>query len=288
MQDTGRVAAGGLASFSMDVEPDYGGKFGPVYNALRDEERIEALKGLLERSRVPATLFMTGDLLDRHGDLAERMVRIGAEVQAHSHGHPEPGHDVVEEAAKARDSFTSFFGRPPSGYRSPFGYMPLRCLPILAELGYRYDSSLFPTFRPGRFLNARKPLFPVKDKGGIWEVPLGCFAGIRLVFSVGYLKFFGMEAFRFLLKRFGVPSMLVIDSHMHDFVPTPLYERLPCSSRFRYSINRDNGLGLLSEAIGILGESGFSFVTVGEMVRQLEAGEAPENRVQRIGRVTRP
>lgn len=288
MHYPGGIASGRLAAFSIDVEPDYGGMFGAVYNALQDEERLTALQNLLEKERVPATLFMTGDLLENHGNLAERMVRIGSEVQAHSYGHPRPGHDVVKEARKVRDSYSAFFGRPPSGYRSPYGYMPDSCLPALAEMGYRYDSSLFPTFRPGRFCNAHKPLFPVKDHEGIWELPLGCFAGVRLVFSIGYLKFFGMNTFRFLLRRFGVPGILVIDSHMHDFVPTALYHRLPPSSRFRYSMNRNNGNALLAEIVGVLRESGYSFVTVGEIVRQLEAGDAPKNGVHRIHQITQP
>jgi len=288
MQDPRGVASGGLAAFSVDVEPDYGGFFGPVYNALQDEERLAAFKGLLERESVPATLFMTGDLLENHGNLAERMVRIGSEFQAHSHSHPRPGHDVIGEARKVRESFSAFFGRPPSGYRSPYGYMPGSCLPALAELGYRYDSSLFPTFRPGLYCIVHKPLFPVKECNGILELPIGCFKGVRLVFSIGYLKFFGMSTFRFLLRHFGVPGILVIDSHMHDFVPTALYQRLPSASRFRYSMNRDNGLDLLAEIVGILRESGYSFVTVGEIVRHLEAGEAPKDGVHRIRQVTRP
>ncbi len=288
MRDSGGIASGGLAAFSVDVEPDYGGMFGPVYNALQDGERLAAFQTVLENWRVPATLFMTGDLLDNHGKLAERMAGIGAEVQAHSYGHPAPGHDVLQEARKVRDAYNGFFGRPPAGYRSPYGYMPDSCLPALAGLGYRYDSSLFPTFRPGRCCNIHKSLYPARGDGGIWELPLGCFNGVRLVFSVGYLKFFGLSAFRFLLSRFGIPGILVIDSHMHDFVPTALYNRLPSASRLRYSRNRDAGLDLLAQVFGILREAGYSFVTVGEIVRRLEAGEAPKHGVHRIQRVIRP
>jgi len=282
VQTAGGVAPQLLAAFSIDVEPDYGGLFGQVYNTLLDEESIAAFQAFLEGEGIPATLFITGDLLDNHAKLAERAVRIGADIQAHSYHHPRPHHDVALEARLARDAYVRFFRREPSGYRSPYGYMPDSSLPTLGDLGYSYDSSLFPTCRPGRCCNLRKSLFPRMIREGFWELPLGCFAGVRLVFSLGYLKFFGAAVFRLLLKRCGVPSILILDSHMHDFIPTKLYHDLPSARRLRYSRNRDNGMTLLSGIAGILRAAGYRFVTVDEIHRKLEAEPHPEFQVVKV------
>jgi peptidoglycan/xylan/chitin deacetylase (PgdA/CDA1 family) len=286
METFGGVASQRLAAFSIDVEPDYGGHFGKVYNALLDEESMAAFQSFLESERIPATLFVTGDLLDNHGKLAERTVRLGADIQAHSYNHPKPHHDVVFEARLARDAYVRFFGREPSGYRSPYGYMPDSSLLPLGDLGYRYDSSLFPTYRPGRCCNLNRSLFPRMIREDFWELPLGCFAGVRLVFSVGYLKYFGASVFKFLLKRCGVPSILIIDSHMHDFIPTKLYRDLPPVTRFRYSRNRDNGMTLLSGISGSLRAAGYRFVTVDEIHRKLRAQCCPKQDRFCLGLVT--
>lgn len=272
-----------LVAFTVDVEPDYGGIFGPVYHTLQDDDVLDHFKQTLKTNDIPVTLFITGDLLERHLSTTRRISEIGSELQVHSYSHPGPGHDVIGEARRARDAYTGFYGRPPSGYRSPFGYIHDDCLSKLADIGYRYDSSLFPTLRPGRFYNLGRSLFPVRTEADFWELPLGCFAGSRLVFSVGYLKFFGPVVFRILLRLSGIPNILIIDSHMHDFIPTELYRKLPVSKRLRYARNKLRGLSLLVRFIHLLRSAGYRTVCVEEIVDRLEG--LRENRLNRVIRL---
>lgn len=264
-----------LAAFTIDVEPDYGGQIGVTYKTLMEEKGLSPLQEFLEQENVPATLFIVGELLDVNKTLAQRAVSIGKEFQPHSYSHPTPGHDVLVEAKKAREAYKRFFGRSPTGYRSPYGFMRGDVIPQLVDLGYVYDSSIFPTLRPGRFYNIDKPLFPYKPNNGIWELPFGCLSVIRMVVSIGYIKFFGPTVFEILLRKFGVPGILVIDSHLHDFVTTDLLDRLPLHQRLRYLRHRDDGVRLLRWLVLRLKKSGFRFVTLSDIVDRLERGEIP-------------
>jgi hypothetical protein len=270
-----------LAAFSIDIEPDYGGIFGSSYVAIEDGEDLDSFRDVIDAEEIPVTLFITGDLLENHEADADRISRMGTELQVHSHSHPRPPHDVVGEAARAYRAFEGFYGRPPSGYRSPFGYIRDECMDGLSDLGYRYDSSLFPTFRPGRFSNLDRSLHPERHPSGLWEIPLGCFALTRMVFSIGYLKFFGPNLFRFMLRLCGIPDILVIDSHMHDFIPTPLYSQLPPVARARYGRHMRDGSELLVRFVSLLRASGFEFVTLSAIADRLD-GERWQSRVVRV------
>jgi peptidoglycan/xylan/chitin deacetylase (PgdA/CDA1 family) len=270
-----------LAAFSIDIEPDYGGFFGSSYKAIEEGEDLDSFMDALAAEALPVTLFITGDLLENHEADAARISRMGTELQVHSHSHPRPPHDVVDEATRAYRSFEGFYGRPPSGYRSPFGYIRDEYMDGLSGLGYRYDSSLFPTFRPGRFSNLDRSLHPERHPSGLWEIPLGCFALTRLVFSVGYLKFFGPALFRLMLGLCGIPDILVIDSHMHDFIPTTLYGELPPAARVRYGRHMHDGRDLLLGFVSLLRASGFEFVTLSFIADRLERERWP-SRVVRI------
>jgi hypothetical protein len=150
-----------VCSVSVDLDPlsCYYGIHGlgqpPV--ALRDVVARRALPRfaeLFERRGLRATLFVVGSDLD--GDPARRsllasLARAGHELGNHSWSHPYdlarlPRARVDEEVGRAHDAIAELAGAPPVGFRAPGYDVSPRIYDALMARGYRYDSSVFPSW----------------------------------------------------------------------------------------------------------------------------------------------
>ena len=136
---------------------------------------------------------------------------------------------------------------------------------------------MFPALRPGMWAqrdHASHSLLPVHRDEGLWELPMACVPGLRAIVSMSYLKFFGKTAYRALTSTMGLPSVVVLDSHLHDFITTDQLRGLPMKKRFRYLHNRDDGVELLRWLVRRLKSAGYRFVTMSQIVDRLDAGAA--------------
>jgi hypothetical protein len=100
---------------------------------------------------IRATLFVIAEDLDRGVvvDALRKAMSAGHEVASHTFHHPydlrswsERG--IATEIAEAEDAIRDALGVRPVGFRTPGYNVDTRIVRILAERGYRYDSSVFP------------------------------------------------------------------------------------------------------------------------------------------------
>ncbi len=150
-----------LCSVSVDLDPLWCyyrihglGEPPPV---LRDVVLRRGLSRFLEvfaRRGIAATFFVVGRDLD--GDSAGQ-ARLGAAAKAgHELGNHSFSHDyalarrsrpeIDSEVRRAHDLIAATAGTPPVGFRSPGYDMSGILHDVLCEHGYRYDSSLFPSW----------------------------------------------------------------------------------------------------------------------------------------------
>jgi len=109
---------------------------------------------LFERRRLPATFFLVGtDLDDEAGrGAAAELAKKGFELGNHSDTHPyefarlDRGR-IHDEIAHAHQKIVAAAGKEaaPVGFRAPGYDVSADALEVLAQLGYRYDSSMFPS-----------------------------------------------------------------------------------------------------------------------------------------------
>lgn len=106
---------------------------------------------LFEALGVRATFFViTADLAHSEAvDALGAALEAGHEVASHTHHHPYDLRGwnetrIAEEIALASDTIQRHLGLRPVGFRTPGYNVDTRILRILAEQGYRYDSSVFP------------------------------------------------------------------------------------------------------------------------------------------------
>ncbi|HZS37502.1 MAG TPA: polysaccharide deacetylase family protein [Polyangia bacterium] len=109
---------------------------------------------MLERRRIHATFFVVGSDVERdpsgRAQLGQ-LARGGHELGNHSQTHPYelarlPRERIEEEVGRAHDVIAEVAGEAPVGFRAP-GYDLSQALSdVLMARGYRYDSSVFPSW----------------------------------------------------------------------------------------------------------------------------------------------
>lgn len=105
---------------------------------------LPRLLGMLGRRGIAATTFVTASDALRHPD-AIRALRDGGHEIASRGPDLAPVTDLGEgerdALLRARDALGKITGAAPKGFRAPGGELGPRTLPLLAELGFTYDSS---------------------------------------------------------------------------------------------------------------------------------------------------
>lgn len=212
----------------------------------------ERLLDILDRDRVRATFFVLGWVAERHPALVREIASLGHEVACHGYGHRMIQHltrpEFERDVTKAKRAIEDAVGKPVLGYRAPtFSIMreTLWSLDVLAEAGFRYDSSIFPVVHD-RYGIPDAPRFPhrLKGPGGgeIAEFPLSTvqLLGRRLpVAGGGYFRLFPYSVTRRAIThintREGQPAMV----YLHPWEIDPEQPRLPVGplTRFRHLVN---------------------------------------------------
>jgi polysaccharide deacetylase family protein (PEP-CTERM system associated) len=212
----------------------------------------ERLLDILDRDRVRATFFVLGWVAERHPALVREIASLGHEVACHGYGHRMIQHltrpEFERDVTKAKRAIEDAVGKPVLGYRAPtFSIMreTLWSLDVLAEVGFRYDSSIFPVVHD-RYGIPDAPRFPhrLKGPGGgeIAEFPLSTvqILGRRLpVAGGGYFRLFPYGVTRHAIARIntreGQPAMV----YLHPWEIDPEQPRLPVGplTRFRHLVN---------------------------------------------------
>lgn len=115
-----------------------------------------------------ATLFVLGKFARAYPEVVRRMEREGHEVACHGDGHEEVFEHsrahFEDDVRRAKSLLEDLSGHAVKGYRAPdFSIHPAQfwAFDVLAELGFEYDSSMFP-IRASRYGVPAWPLSPTR------------------------------------------------------------------------------------------------------------------------------
>lgn len=138
----------------------------------------ERILSLLQEFEIKATFFVLGCVAEAVPGLVEQIAGGGHEIASHGWSHALL-HDLTpeqfrRELEQTEELLQVLSGERPVGFRAP-QWSVSRRTPwvhgILAERGYRYDSSLTPLPIIGDSGGSRIP-YPVRTAGGdVWEFP---------------------------------------------------------------------------------------------------------------------
>jgi polysaccharide deacetylase family protein (PEP-CTERM system associated) len=142
-------------AISIDVEDWHHNIIADYSTWSQFEDRVvhstDIVLRLLRETGVRATFFTMGYVADHHPELIARIADEGHEVECHGYYHQFVYHLTPEQfrddVCRTRDAIEAITGRRPVGYRAPYFSITREswwALDVLAELGFRYDSSIFP------------------------------------------------------------------------------------------------------------------------------------------------
>ena len=216
----------------------------------RVEGNTQRLLDLFAAHQVQSTFFVVGWVAERFPALVREIVAAGHELACHSYWHrliyqlnPK---DFREDTQRAKDVIEQIAGLAIYGYRAPTYSIvasSLWALEILAELGFTYDSSIFPIHHDLYGIpSAPRAPFRIKTPAGpLMEYPLTTFRIGNHSLPVGgggYLRLLPQWYTRFGIRRARQEGLPII-AYVHPWEIDPSQPRLPgrLTSRLRHYTN---------------------------------------------------
>ena len=224
------------------------------YLPVRVEESVAKVLDLLSRHNVKATFFVLSWVAERLGKLVQEIRRDGHEIASHGYDHRlayemDPG-DFRKDIRRSKATLEDVTGERVNGYRAT-SYSIIRnnlsYLRILAEEGYRYDSSIFPIYHD-RYGIPDWERFPkiVREAGAeICEIPPSTFRvfGQNLpVGGGGYLRLFPVQFLAHCIGKINKVEKKPAVIYVHPWELDPCQPRIkiPPLSSFRHYNNIKN------------------------------------------------
>jgi polysaccharide deacetylase family protein (PEP-CTERM system associated) len=238
-------------------------------HAAQIEQSTRQLLQLLRQRETRATFFLLGEVVLRHPRLIEAIAAEGHELGCHGMHHTPLWRMTPDEFRTELQEFAAVIqetvpGVEVVGFRAPTFSLDNRsvwALPVLAEFGYHYDSSVFPLRNPLYGVNGT-PLAPyrpsrqdvrVRDRSAaVIEFPMSVWswAGIKLPVCGGsYLRVLPWWLIRSCLHRISKERPFVIYVHPWETYPPTQRLPLPIASRLVTYHNLGRMLGRLESLL---------------------------------------
>jgi peptidoglycan/xylan/chitin deacetylase (PgdA/CDA1 family) len=258
-----------LACLTLDFERDYGWRTGQFNIWEQQRPQLEALGELIQRLQAPISAFITTEVLQSYPDTVPWLRQYVADYHGHSHTHNTQHFDSPYEISMMQSVFTQVFGQPALGYRAPLGVLYPGDIDVLHTEGIRFSSSVFPSLRPGKFNNLHQPTQPFCYQNGVLELPLATVPRLRWIISLSYLKLIGWQPSQALFRAFGLPPMLIFNTHLHDFIWNEAsFQHLPRHYQVAWGRNKTQGMVYFEAMVGYLRRQGYQFCTMSELYQR--------------------
>ncbi len=234
----------------------------------------EKILELLSEQQIKATFFVVGWTAERFPELVKKIYRSGHEIGVHSYRHrliynltPEQFRSDVLQCSSVLESIT---GIRPVCFRAPSFSITdksLWALDILAELGFRYDSSIFPIYHDRYGIPNANPAIHLLQQasGTIKEFPPSVYriGGINFpVSGGGYFRLYPYWLTSWFLHKINnkVKRPFVIYVHPWEFDPDqPRIPGLSVGASFRHHVGIGRNYRKLKKLI-----SEFEFGTISQ------------------------
>jgi len=251
----------------------------------RVEKNTNNILDIFDDNNTKSTFFVLGWVAERYPHIVREIYKRGHEVACHGYSHQliynQSRSEFKEETLRAKQILEEITGSAVIGYRAASYSITknsLWALEILAESGFKYDSSIFPIVhdRYGIPTAPREPhIIKMKNELSIIEFPLSTYKilGMRLpVSGGGYFRLYPYQFTRHALKTINRQNNLFV-FYLHPWEIDPQQPKIRASrlSRFRHYKNLEKCESRLRQLL-----KDFKFTTMKSLLDELFL-QAPSN-----------
>jgi len=218
--------------FTVDVEgmPLENGSFD--YSSVIDG--IPLLLDFFKEFNVCSTFFLTSDVAENTTDTIKEVIKHGHEIACHGFEHQlldlNSRNEQFKNIKRATEIIDENLHISPIGFRAPVNRINEKTLRVLADLGYKYDSSVAPSSKiMNKYYFPRAPRTPywpsMNDIGRrgdspILEIPLSVLPLVKLPVGLSYIMLFGLGFYKFFLSKID-QKIVTVFLHPYDLFALP-------------------------------------------------------------------
>jgi len=182
-----------LEEFDLPLEYDI--------NISQDEQFAFTLKGLkkiltlLKKNKIQSTFFTTASFASKYPKLLKQLSKEH-EIASHNLNHQTKIYNH-KEVKKSKQIIEKIINKKIKGFRFPRLQKP--DYKSLKELEFKYDSSISPTYLPGRYNNYFESK-KITIRNGIYEIPISTMLLTHLPLSWLFIRFFTINYAKIITK----------------------------------------------------------------------------------------
>ena len=166
-----------LLSFDIeefDMPLEYKGEIPFEEQLAISRSGLQQILALLNKHKAKATFFSTVVFAENNKDLIEQLLSEGHELASHTWFHSK---FEIDDLKKSRERLAELFSTEVTGLRMP------RMMKVdekeVEKAGYSYNSSVNPTFLPGRYNNLKVSRTYFKE-GNVLQIPASVSPNFRI------------------------------------------------------------------------------------------------------------
>ncbi len=256
--------------FSFDIEEfdmplEYGRTISFDDQIKISIEGTSVILDLLQKHQIKATFFSTVVFAENAPNIISRIINEGHEIASHSYYHSD---FKVEHLRESKEKLEKITNTKVIGYRMP------RMQPVdeneICKAGYVYNSSLNPTYLPGRYNNFSKPRTYFKQDG-VWQIPASVSPIVR--FPLFWLSFHNLPLWIYkMLCKSTIKKDKYLNLYFHPWEFTDLKD----AERFNFPsyVSKNSGKDMkdrFEKLIIWMKEKNHSFHSTRDLIARIEA-----------------
>lgn len=224
-----------------------------------------AILDLLDKHNIKATFFSTATFAINAEAVMKRIVDGGHEIASHSYYH---SNFEVKHLKESKDKLEELTNTKVVGYRMP------RMYPVdekeVFKAGYLYNSSINPTFLPGRYNHFDKPRTYFKQEG-VWQIPASVSPIVR--FPLFWLSFHNLPLWLYqFLSKITLKKDGYLNIYFHPWEFTDLNK--PEKFNFPKYVSKNSGNEMIErfdKLITWMKEKRYTFGTFKQLLEKIES-----------------
>ncbi len=202
----------------FDMPLEYGKKISFADQIEISKIGTNLILDLLQKHDVKATFFCTATFAIHAIDVMDKIVKDGHEIASHAYFH---SNFDVKHLLESKQKLEELTNTEVLGFRMP------RMYPVdekeIQKAGYIYNSSINPTFIPGRYNHFFKPKTYFKQSG-VWQIPASVSPIIR--FPLFWLSFHNLPLWIYIfMSKWTLKYDKYLNIYFHPWEFTDLNQK---------------------------------------------------------------